>query len=386
MPVDYKLRILKVFAESYPGSAQFQGGRQLRKGKWGDIFPEINESPDQKEAFISAVEELAAEDIIAVKWIKFNKGNKVDALYLINPDRMYRFIGEESPESIRGSVISFVDGYKTGSVVTAKIIEYIRSNYTSGDKELFNNYADIRDILKLSEVSLEETERFNIRALSIRLFSNSKRIESIKDKADRICFLCGEEPLTVRLGIDRKFPETSLAGDAVIEFQDGEQWTLAGNMLTLPLATVRNIRSIRIPSENPKILSIENKETFHVLSKQLQCFDLFIYCSGRLNSADKLILEILNKNNCAFYHSGDLDPDGLKIFNEIDAVLDNKLQPFRMDIQTYNEYLKYGYELSVGALRQFGKYDNEKLKDLASEILRTGKGVEQEIISYFSGE
>ncbi len=384
MRTDYKDRILKIFVESYPGSAQFRGGRKLRRGDWEHIFPDINDSPDNKDAFISAVEELEEEGIVSVKWIRFRKGDRVDALYLENPDKIYQYLGEDTPENIRESVLSFIHSYKTDSRATIKIIEYIKKNYISGDKELFNNYEDIRDILKLLDVSPEEAGKYNIRALSVKLFNNSKRVERIKDKADRLSMLCGEQTLTERLGIERSFPETSISGNAVIEFANGDRWSLNDNILTLPLSTARNIKNIIMPVKNPKILSIENKETFHVLSKAPGYFGLYVYCAGRINNADKSIFEILNGNNYEFYHSGDLDPDGLKIFDEIDVLLGGKLNPYMMDIDTYSKYFEFGYQLSHGALKGFDKFNNLKLKDLAFEILKTGKGVEQEILSYSS--
>jgi len=386
MRSEYYRKILEIFAESYPGSAQFKGGRQLRKSDWDHVFQEINDSPDAKESFISAVEELVDQGIISVKWIKFKKGDKVDALYLKNPAVMYELLGEDTPENIRESILSLVNSYKTNSTITLKIIEYIRNNYVSGDREILTNYDDIRDILILSELSPEEALKYNIRAVSVKLFNNSKRIETIKDKADKICALCGEQSLSERLGIERKFPETSISGIAIIEFENGVRWPLERKILTLPLLTVLSIKDIIIPKANPRILSIENKETFYVLSDELDDFDLFFYCSGKLNSADKAILKIFNNINYEFYHTGDLDPDGLKIFNEIDFQLDGKIKPYKMDVKTYTKYLKHGYKLSDGALKYFDRYDNSKLKELADEIFRSGQGVEQEIINYFSGD
>lgn len=382
MQTHYKVRILKIFAESYPGSAQFKGGRKLRKSDWEKLLPEINDSPDNKEAFISAVEELENSGVVSVKWVKFKKGDKVDVIYLENPENMYQQLGEDTPESIRESVLSFINSYKTDSGVTLRIIEYINNNYIYGDKELFNNYADIRDILKLSEVLPDEADKYNIRALSVKLFNNSKRIESIKDKADRLSMLCCDQRLSDRLGIERSFPETSISGNAVIEFNNGERWSLHENILTIPLVTAINIKSIIIPVANPKILSVENKETFHVLSKEIGHFDLYVYCGGRLNNADKLIFKILKRNNYEFHHSGDLDPDGLKIFDEIDVLLNGELKPYKMDIDIYNKYLEFGYQLSDGALKNFNKFTNNKLEELASGILKSGKGIEQEIINY----
>lgn len=386
MRADYCVRILKVFAESYPGSAQFQGGRKLRKGGWEQIFPDINESPDMKDSFIDAVVELEGEGIISVKWVKFQKGNKIDALYLENPDKMYSYMGENTPEKIRESVLLLISSYKSDSEITSKMIEYIKNNYISGNQVLFNNYADVRDILRLSELTPEEASKHNIRALSVKLFNNSKRIERIKDKADRLCVNCGEVSLTARLGIYRNFPETTVSGNADIEFNDGVKWSLHGHILTLPFTTICHIKNIIIKASNPQVLSIENKETFYVMSEQSSNFDFYIYCSGRINSSDKLIFEILDTNDYEFYHSGDIDPDGLKIFNDIDNQLGGKLKPFKMDVKTYNRYLQHGYKLSEGALKYFERYNNSKLKDLAGEILISGQGVEQEIINYFSEE
>lgn len=248
MPTDYERKILRVFSDRYPNSAHIRGGRKLRKGGWEAIFPEIVRSPDIKNAFLDAVERLAEKGIISVQWEKFRKGDKVGAIYLEDPDGLYKFLGEKTPEQLLGEVRKYISSCEASAETTAKIIEFIMENDLHY-YELISNLDDIKDILKLTDVTPDVAVKYNIRALSILLFNNSKRIESIIGKADELCSLCGETPISGSLDIRRVYPETTFAGKAKIVFNDNSVWTLNGSIVTLPTATVCRIREV-IPDRN----------------------------------------------------------------------------------------------------------------------------------------
>src|SRR6056297_1212214 len=84
--------ILKEFENDYPFSAQFRGGRALRKGRWERIFPDIENDPQIKDEFISAAEELETEGVLTIKWARHRRGDRIEALYLKDPARLYEML------------------------------------------------------------------------------------------------------------------------------------------------------------------------------------------------------------------------------------------------------------------------------------------------------
>ena len=53
--------ILSAFAEAYPTSAHYRGGRKLRLGDWHRRLPQIEEDVEEREAFLEAVENPHAD-------------------------------------------------------------------------------------------------------------------------------------------------------------------------------------------------------------------------------------------------------------------------------------------------------------------------------------
>ncbi len=92
-------RILTVFAESYPTSASYKGGRKLRKSGWHELFPRIRTDVSAKNDFLEAVEELVDAGILTAKWKRFREGDDLEALYLEDPQSLFAALGMPSPES-----------------------------------------------------------------------------------------------------------------------------------------------------------------------------------------------------------------------------------------------------------------------------------------------
>ena len=98
--------ILELFAETYPTSAHYRGGRILRLGSWEKRFPEITTNVDDKDGFLAAVEDLVHQGVLSVRWRRFRTGEEVDALYLDDPRKLYELLGAETPWDHRNALIA----------------------------------------------------------------------------------------------------------------------------------------------------------------------------------------------------------------------------------------------------------------------------------------
>ncbi|MDR1948548.1 MAG: DUF2220 domain-containing protein [Spirochaetaceae bacterium] len=243
------------------------------------------------------------------------------------------------------------------------------------------------------------------RALSVALYGNSKRLETL---------ISLFQPLlnrARRLGVavpdfsflDRSFPETFIAGKIALYFgedapaQDSVPAPLvnaAGCILSLPLVTILKLHHIKplgektvLPASMPSVLMIENKETFFALAESLPGYSCFLYTGGHPNRAVRSLVSLLTKSGFAFYHAGDLDPDGILILQELGEMAGREIRPLRMDRAVFDRYRDCGRKLEPSMLKRTALISEKTrsipgMAELINRIEETGMGIEQEIINY----
>jgi hypothetical protein len=257
------------------------------------------------------------------------------------------------------------------------------------------NRSAMEDLLKLIlefQGSPQNSRRFStlsVRALSVLLFRDSKRLEYLYGLLDRFGFPPGN------LGLpDRSFPETLVSGKLVFEHREGGVLENSRSLiLGLPLESIEGFRSVRPlePREQPAVLVVENKESFYILARQAAlspaAYDCCLYCGGYPNRAVAAMIRLFAASAFRFFHAGDLDPDGLLIFQTVRDIAGQPLLPLRMDEASFDCYLPWARPLKPSMLSQLDKLQPELAGEFAGLIRRireTGCGVEQEIIDYRS--
>ncbi len=387
-------RILAVFAESYPTSASFKGGRKLRKSGWHELFPRITTDVSAKNDFLEAVEELVDEGILSARWKRFREGDYLEALYLEDPQSLFDALGMPSPESISESMRLVLDTPEWRDPRLRELAEYLAPRLSAGHPVPVRNAAELEDLGRLFLLSSEEATSRPLRALSVRLYADSKRLERLIPIADRLSRAMGNEPISFTLGLGRSYPEVSFAVRGRVSLVGhASPWTFAGEIVTLPAATLSLIDRLdlepRSTTTGPTVvLSVENKETFHVLAERLPPglppgIAGIVYSAGHPNDAVKAFLRICVKADARVFHYGDLDPDGILIAQEIASLLAVPVVPWNMSVELHRQYAPYGYSLDstqTARLALVAESVPRELRELAREIGRTGIGVEQEII------
>jgi hypothetical protein len=248
------------------------------------------------------------------------------------------------------------------------------------------------------------------RALSVRLFADSKRLEHLT-ALFRTVFRRAEQmsvPAPDFSPFERSFPETLVAGKICLTFH-GENPPLinaAGSILGLPLSTIQKIAHIAVISEKPapEILTVENKETFYALANSVgeinrttvnSRFDCIVYAGGYPNRAVHALVAAFARSGFRFFHAGDLDPDGILILQELTDIAGTAcnarvpIEPFRMDAATFDCYAAHARVLEPTMLRRLSLITEATralpgIGGLITRIIESGRGVEQEIIDYES--
>jgi hypothetical protein len=160
--------------------------------------------------------------------------------------------------------------------------------------------------------------------------------------------------------------------------------------LTLPLDTIEKLDRVEARGSTWKrILTVENKESYFTAAYALKdFFGGFVYTGGYPNTAVKALLKVFAVSGYSIFHFGDLDPEGISIFLEVERRAGIDIRPFLMSEDIYKAYAGYGYELGVPALTKLRAAPDPRFAKLAALMTETRRGVEQEIIDiprYSSG-
>ncbi|MEY8355043.1 Wadjet anti-phage system protein JetD domain-containing protein [Lachnospiraceae bacterium 54-53] len=135
-----------------------------------------------------------------------------------------------------------------------------------------------------------------------------------------------------------------------------------------------------------KIITVENKANY--MSYPYEEGTLVLFSHGYFSPAERKVLgelaAVLPAQEVEFYHTGDLDYGGIRIFEFIRQHLFPGLKPLHMDIRTWEKYSVYGYRLDPSKREKLksmidnGRVREPDLRKLAEVIYETGTGIEQE--------
>jgi len=342
------------------------------------------------------MERLERDGIIALVWKKRREGDELDAAELSAPRALYERLGLDFPDDLAvklriAALTASTAASERGDPAAATLFGYIARHAD----DLYERLAprDIDDADRLFRHPVAETARLPVRALSISLFNDSKRLERLASVMGQLFERTIRPAYPDHAGIpERSYPEAAIAGSVELTFNDGTTWNLGVGAVSLSMEAAANlgaIRSSRHDSDGAAgplcALSVENKETFHAFARHPGEFDFIVCSGGRPNRAVRYVLRALAASGAAVRHAGDLDADGIAILAEVAGLCGAR--PFGMDCATFDRYLPYGRTLDRNLLSRLDSIPAkalliEGIPELVDRIRDTGKGVEQEIIDY----
>jgi hypothetical protein len=332
------------------------------------------------------------------------EGDDLDALYLEDPTALFAALGIPSPQTVARAMIAVLDGAPWSSPALAALAAYLRPRLEAGHPVAVRDARELEDLACLFSLTPGEATASPLRALSARLYGDTKRLEHLLPVADRLARAMGDAVVSARLGLARSYPEAGLALWGRILFDGNDTpWECRGQILSLPISSVVRIRSIEFavsteaqirPSRGPVVLSVENKETFHVLAGEAgqghrralpPGTAAIVYTAGHPNEAVTALLRRCVEAGARLYHYGDLDPDGILILLEIQEAVGTTVTPWLMSAALHRRFARYGYTLDrtqKARLSHVREQASGDLRDLATAIAETGIGVEQEVIDH----
>ena len=194
--------------------------------------------------------------------------------------------------------------------------------------------------------------------------------------------------------------ELAVKGDLKLEQPDHQVVDL-GKMPGGVILTTETLKSSKIcgKQEIKKVITVENKANFAYMPYEKGTLILFSH--GFFSPLEREFLQKLEEvlergeqdmvqssglakiEECAvgveYYHTGDLDYGGVRIFKHIREHVFPKLQPLFMDAEQFDRYLEYGSDIEKSSWEKLKDMEEPLLQPLIDRILTTKKVIEQEV-------
>ena len=133
-----------------------------------------------------------------------------------------------------------------------------------------------------------------------------------------------------------------------------------------------------------RVVTIENKANF--ISASYEPHTLYIFSHGYFSPREREFLirlrDILEGNGHAeYFHSGDLDYGGIRIFEYIRKRIFPEVKPLNMDASLFEKYKEYTEKIEDGTKAKLaGMEVSGEMSALAEKILESGRVLEQECL------
>ncbi|MDN5330866.1 MAG: hypothetical protein PWP45_91 [Tepidanaerobacteraceae bacterium] len=378
--MDLRKAIVSRLLDKYERSRRFSGDAKIEKritlnfSKGEFPFYDI-ENVESKENVHFALKELEKEGIIKIKWVKFEEGNIVEKVFLNleNLEKAYGAAKREPKDAILKRMAEKLSSFKQEIKSEWLLgfanfeIERIREKksypaYLPKEEELFD-----LTLKALKGIEQKGDEEVLERVFSKRYLKDSKKFERVKGKVFAVIkdFLfkedIEEDEAFEKIGILKTIEEILFCGalkatvaGSVVDFSAFAYGTSLNSL------SVREMEILDISCS--RVITVENKANYYELIKDANSKgDFIVYLGGFYSPSKRLFLEKLycfikaaNKN-VEFYHWGDIDLGGFKIFVKLKEII-RELNPLYMDVETLEKYKAFG--------EPFGRDYEERLREL----------------------
>ena len=349
--MNWEKKILDTFIEHYFSSVDETGeNRKNLRLRSLILFPDFDTAHhNEKENYLEAAESLERKEIIKLNWEK--PGERLKTMSCNDFEKLFITAKRPYPKSEVEKIKAILDEEiisikKTHGENNTALLEYISLHF--GPREIGQgiDIHIIQGLICLIKYFSESPrlEKITPRALSILLFKDSKYLEKLLTLCRPLLTQAQKNvPCPDFIFLERSFPETMISGKLIFNFKENNipLHNINGLIFNFPLESINAIASIKpiSGSNNMKVLTIENKETFYALgSPQTSSYDCFLYTGGYPNKAVVELIKILAKSGFSFYHAGDLDPDGILILQNIRELAGKPVTPIKMNAATFDEY------------------------------------------------
>lgn len=316
--------------------------------------------------FNAEMEALEREGFVTLEWIRFDRGhtlervalaeNRLPAIYRILKRRTKKEIYRETAEHLKklqSSAPPPLHPYYEELLCRLAAYEPLPPPLRPEKQEEL-----IELLWALNALFVPREEEIAKRALSVQLYGDSKRWQQLERGILQLLrgfySLSGDEEneaddaaLLEERGVVNNPGHLHLAGPLLLAAPGGRiDLSLFKPDLGLPTKMVKELEVLECPAE--AVVTVENLTSFYQYVLEGPPGQLIVYLGGFAGAACRLFLRKLylfsleNEQALPFYHWGDLDLGGFKIWRDLREKTGIPIQPYLMDEKTYLEHLHLG--------------------------------------------
>ena len=385
--------------------AESRGGKSLAN-EHGELY----DKQHLKSDVLQEAEQLQHKNLIQIKWADGYRGSDIERIRyrLEDKEKFYALYQQEVDAEFlpKQEKIRLYQEFLRNQMAQVKKL-WIRAYYqdllerseNKRKKDLLELLADEKKYAPCFEGLDQLTESVFKRIFSKKYLENTKTFEQemqshVISTAKKFCPDVEKEmddtTVLQQLWIEEYAQELSLKGKLhfCLKEENGStqeintecyRFGTTLNSQTLEHAEIKEVQNIQ------KIVIFENKANY--ISAPYKDGILYLFSHGYFSPKECRFLKQLhqvlkNQTSCEvqYFHSGDLDYGGIKIFQYIRKTIFPELEPLQMDVETYEAYQEFTEVIDPETLEKLKRVqdENPKLQELIKRLIETGKGIEQE--------
>jgi len=357
---------------------------------------------------ITANEQFSAlekANLLQLNWLLGEKGNLLESVTFqtrtTQPETLYALLN-------RDPISAALD--KLDSLIRAELFRYTQDDWRMRAlKAILRKIKDGKSpapfhlhdtdlnlgLLTALEASARTQTETPYRVFSVQTFNDSKRFEALKPAFVRLAHLGNpnwkkltEKELLQELNLVTNPNYIHLAGNWQLTTQNGELLSLGGfsPSVGFPAAQVETLHAAIVHAE--ALLCIENLTTFHEFVRtqhETRNTQHAMLClMGNPSPAIRQLLKLIPAET-PIHVWADMDYGGFNILSQLRREVSPFIQPYRMDIETFEKNVQLSRPLNQNDVRNLRRLlKRRELRDLASVIeylLHQELKLEQEAIS-----
>lgn len=334
-------------------------------------------------------------DLQDLKFILVKKSYEDISKITLNTNHVkdcYSYVGRTERKELIQSQFMLLKKYQSVSVITDQYIsdniKILNKGKTIGlSDEVLENVLKLLNFITMNEAEILERELSNLILYDSKKFTDNYKnriftilkkyndMEELEQIAENDAEL--KSMLLAKYYILQNPSYIYLKGNGYMII-DGQKIRFTKHFSpAISMETIDNIESINIDGD---ILTIENLTSFTRIKDNRFC----IFLSGYHNRLkQKFIKKVaLDNPSSKWYHFGDIDPDGLFIFNNLKEKTGLDFEMEKMNINELETHKKYCKKLEKNDITKANNLLNyPEYSELANYMLRNNCKLEQEIIS-----
>lgn len=391
-----RYHILDWILKKYEGRTTKSDWRQEKTGNKSIKIQQEHYDAVGKTELLSEIRELEEQGLVRVTY--FSGGSDVEKITynLRDIERFYEMKGKRSERSLLEEAWNCVSAYRA-QAESSWLQAYYDHLLRDIDKGKYPDHLSSPGVPLFQCLNILEKlrEPVYVRIFSSQYLGGSKvfedtlraRVVSIgKDYHPMADKAMKDQQVLSQMYLETYSQEMELKGELRI--------VLAGREVDLsvfPYGAVLNTETLKnagIAGEQniKKIVTVENKANY--MSMPYEKGTLILFCHGFFSPLErdflvKLEKEVLEPSRQAgqeieYWHTGDLDYGGVRIFRYIRTNIFPQIRPWQMDVEQYERYQRYALEMKPSSLRELKDMKEPLLQPLIDRIAAEGKVIEQE--------